>query len=164
MWSLLQEAGAVPKQLVWDNESGIGQGRLTEPAAVFAGVLGCEIRQLPPRDPESKGIVERMNRYFRQGFMPGRSFASPLDFNDQLADWLPRANARYSRTRHGRPAELFARDRDAMRPLTPVAPEFTFRSSVRLPRDYYVRVFSNDYSVDPAQSGGSWTSKQAWKR
>jgi hypothetical protein len=36
MWSLLQEAGAVPKQLVWDNESGIGQGRLTEPAAAFA--------------------------------------------------------------------------------------------------------------------------------
>jgi len=49
MWSLLQEAGAVPKQLVWDKESGIGQGRLTEPAAAFAGVLGCEIRQLPPR-------------------------------------------------------------------------------------------------------------------
>ncbi|TDL31555.1 IS21 family transposase [Arthrobacter nitrophenolicus] len=153
MWSLLQEAGAVPKQLVWDNESGIGQGRLTEPAAAFAGVLGCEIRQLPPRDPESKGMVERMNRYFRQGFMPGRTFASPLDFNDQLADWLPRANARYSRTRHGRPAELFVRDRDAMRPLTPVAPDFAFRSSVRLPRDYYVRVFSNDYSVDPGAIG-----------
>ena len=42
---MLQEAGAVPKQLVWDNESGIGQGRLTEPAAAFAGVLGCEIRR-----------------------------------------------------------------------------------------------------------------------
>ncbi|WP_156810654.1 hypothetical protein [Arthrobacter sp. FB24] len=55
----------VAQQLVWDNESGIGQGRLTEPAAAFAGVLGSEIRQLPPRDPESKGIVERMNRYFR---------------------------------------------------------------------------------------------------
>ena len=85
--------------------------------------------------------------------MPGRTFASPLDFNDQLADWLTRANARYSRTRHGRPAELFVRDRDAMRPLTPVAPAFAFRSSVRLPRDYYVRVFSNDYSVDPGAIG-----------
>jgi hypothetical protein len=56
-------------------------------------------------------------------------------------------------TRHGRPAELFVRDRDAMRPLTPVAPAFAFRSSVRLPRDYYVRVFSNDYSVDPGAIG-----------
>ncbi|KUM41136.1 DDE-type integrase/transposase/recombinase [Arthrobacter sp. EPSL27] len=115
IWSLLQEAGAVPNQLVWDNESGIGQGLLTEPAAAFAGVLGCEIRQLPPRDPQAPGMVERMNRYFRQHFMPGRAFASPLDFHAQLADWLPRANARYSRTRQGRPAELIVRDRRAMR-------------------------------------------------
>lgn len=66
---LLKHENEIPRrvaqQLVWDNESGIGQGRLTEPAAAFAGVLGSEIRQLPPRDPESKGIVERMNRYFR---------------------------------------------------------------------------------------------------
>jgi hypothetical protein len=60
---------------------------------------------LPPRNPKSKGIAERMNRYFRQGFMPGRTFASSLNFNDQLADWLPRSNARDSRTRHGRPIE-----------------------------------------------------------
>jgi hypothetical protein len=57
MWSLLQEAGAVPKQLVWDNESGIGQGQLTEPAAAFAGVLGCEIRQICDRlGPGTIGI------------------------------------------------------------------------------------------------------------
>ncbi|MDQ0674002.1 hypothetical protein QFZ36_001563 [Pseudarthrobacter siccitolerans] len=108
---------------------------------------------MPARDPESRGMVERMNCYFRQGSMPGRTFASRLDFKDQLADWLPRANARYSRTRHGRPAELFVRDRDAMQLLTPVAPAFAFRSSIRLPRDYNVRVFSNDYSVDPGAIG-----------
>ena len=28
-----------------------------------------------------------------------------------------------------------------------------FRSSIRLPRDYYVRAFSNDYSVDPTMIG-----------
>ncbi|MGG5753712.1 IS21 family transposase [Zafaria sp. Z1313] len=153
MWSLIQDAAAVPERLVWDNESGIGQGRLTDPAASFAGVLGCTIRQLPPNDPESKGMVERMNRFFRQGFMPGRTFASPGDFNEQLADWLPRANARYSRSRHGRPAELVLRDREAMRPLAPLAPETGLRKSIRLPRDYYVRVFSNDYSVDPSAIG-----------
>ncbi|MGA7205018.1 MAG: IS21 family transposase [Specibacter sp.] len=153
MWELLQEAAAVPAKLVWDNETGIGRGKLTEAASAFAGVLGTEIRLLPPRDPESKGMVERMNGFFRRGFMPGRDFTDPHDFNDQLDAWLPTANARYTRSRHGAPADLVAADRAAMRPLGPVAPEALFRKEIRLPRDYYVRVFSNDYSVDPSAIG-----------
>ena len=38
-------------------------------------------------------------------------------------------------------------------PLPPVAPEVGWRKSVRLPRDHYVRVDSNDYSVHPAVIG-----------
>ncbi|WP_416352782.1 Mu transposase domain-containing protein [Arthrobacter sp. TB 26] len=34
-----------------------------------------------------------------------------------------------------------------------VTPDTVFRNAVRLPRDYYVRVFSNDYSVDPSFIG-----------
>lgn len=153
MWSLLQEAQAVPARLLWDNEAGIGKGKLTERAASFAGTLGTEIRLLRPRDPESKGGVERMNRFFRQRFMPGRSFASPHDFNTQIEGWLPTANNRFSRARGGRPSELIAVDRAKMRPLPPVAPDTMFHNTIRLPRDYYVRVHSNDYSVDPAMIG-----------
>jgi hypothetical protein len=40
-----------------------------------------------------------------------------------------------------------------MLPLPPVAPATGWRSSLRLPRDYYVRLDSNDYSVDPAVIG-----------
>jgi hypothetical protein len=150
---LLQDAGAVPTRLTWDNESGIGRGKLTEPAAAFAGTLGTQIKLLKARDPESKGMVERMNRFFRSRFMSGRAFTSPDDFNEQLAAWLPVANNRLSRSRRGRPNDLIDIDRAAMRGLPPVAPEVMFRNSVRLPRDYYVRAFSNDYSVDPAMIG-----------
>jgi transposase len=153
MWSLVQEAGAVPARLTWDNEAGIGRGKLTEPAAAFAGTLGTQIKLLKARDPESKGMVERMNRFFRSRFMPGRRFTSPDDFNEQLAAWLPVANSRFSRSRRGRPNDLISIDRAAMRGLPPMEPEVVFRNSVRLPRDYYVRAFSNDYSVDPAMIG-----------
>jgi transposase len=153
MWSLLQEAEAVPARLIWDNETGIGRGKLTEQAAAFAGTLGTQIKLLKARDPESKGMVERMNRFFRSRFMSGRVFASPDDFNQQLSKWLPIANNRMSRSRRGRPNELISIDRAAMRGLPPVAPEVMFRNTVRLPRDYYVRAFSNDYSVDPAMIG-----------
>ena len=36
-WALLEQLGRVPRRLIWDNEPGIGRGRLTEPVAVFAG-------------------------------------------------------------------------------------------------------------------------------
>jgi transposase len=153
MWSLLQSARAVPKRLLWDNESGIGRGTLTEPPAAFAGTLGTEVKLLKARDPESKGMVERRNRFFRSSFMPGRHFASPQDFNEQMDDWMSLANARHSRSRRARPIDLIEQDRAAMRPLSPVAPDVLFRNTVRLPRDYYVRVHSNDYSVAPALIG-----------
>jgi Integrase core domain len=154
MWSLEEEASAVPTRLTQDNESGIGRGKLTEPAAAFAGTLGTQIKFLKARDPESKGMVERMNQFFRSRFMSGRTFTSPDDFNEQLAAWLPIANNRLSRSRRGRPNDLVSIDRAAMRGLPPMAPEVMFRNSVRLPRDYYVRAFSNDYSVDPTMIGG----------
>jgi hypothetical protein len=40
--------------------------------------------QLKPHDPESKGVVERANRYLVTSFLPGRQFTSPEDFNAQL--------------------------------------------------------------------------------
>jgi hypothetical protein len=39
--------------------------------------------------------------------------------------------------------------------LPPVAPVTGWRLSIRLARDHYVRVDSNDYSVDPAVIGRS---------
>ncbi len=87
MWSLLLVFGASPRTLVWDNETGIGQGRkLTAAAAAFAGTIGIKILQVRPRDPEAKGVVERANGYFETSFLPGRCFESALDFNLQLTD------------------------------------------------------------------------------
>ena len=112
-----------------------------------------EIRLLMARDPESKSMVERRSRLFRSSFMPGRSFVSPQDFNEQMDDWLPLANARQSPSRGARPIDLIEQDRTATRPLSPVAPHVLFRNTVRLSRDYNLRVLSNDYSVAPAMIG-----------
>src|SRR6478736_7980856 len=152
-WELLSQLGRVPRRLIWDNEPGIGRGKLTEPAAVFAGALATRIVLLRPRDPESKGVVERRNGFFETSFMPGRHFASPADFNAQFADWLTIANARIVRTTKARPVDLLDVDRAAMLPLPPVAPTVGWVNRVRLGRDYYVRVDSSDYSVDPAVIG-----------
>jgi len=154
MWDLLNGLGAVPKLLVWDNEAGIGQHRrLTVPARSFAGTLGTRIWQAPPRDPETKGMVERANRFLQTSFLPGRRFTGPGDFNAQLADWLPGANQRLVRATGHRPSELIHPDRAAMGPLPPIAPRPVPAGPVRLGRDYYLRAAGNDYSVDPTVIG-----------
>ena len=157
-WWLISGWTRVPKALVWDNESAVGQWRggkpqLTEPMNAFRGTLGIKVIQCRPADPEAKGLVERANGYLETSFLPGRSFASPADFNTQLTDWLVRANTRRHRTLGCRPLDRWAADRAAMVPLPPVAPVTGWRSTTRLPRDHYVRVDSNDYSVHPGAVG-----------
>jgi transposase len=155
MWSLLAtQLGAVPRRLIWDNETGIGRrNRLAAGVGEFTGALATRIHQLRAYDPESKGGVERINGYFETSFLPGRDFASPADFNTQLATWLPKANGRRVRALKARPVDLLGADQAAMLGLPPLSPTVGLRFCIRLPRDYYVRAFGNDYSVDPAAIG-----------
>ena len=157
-WQLLAQLGAVPRVLVWDGEGAVGQRRrrqtiLTEQAHGFRGVLGAKILLCDPGDPEAKGLVERANGYLETSFLPGRSFSSPADFNAQLAGWLALVNQRSRRVLGCAPSDRIEADRAAMLPLPPVAPVTGWRSSLRLPRDHYVRLDSNDYSVHPAAVG-----------
>jgi transposase len=155
MWALLSaQLGAVPRRLIWDNETGIGRrNRLAAGVGEFTGALATRIHQLKAYDPESKGGVERMNGYFETSFLPGRDFTSPADFNTQMSDWLPRANSRTVRALKARPVDLLAIDKLAMLALPPLGPPAGLVFRVRLPRDYYVRVHGNDYSVHPAAIG-----------
>jgi hypothetical protein len=153
-WELLQQLERVPRRLIWDNEPGIGRGkRPADGVAAFTGTLATTLVRLRPRDPESKGIVERRNQFFETSFMPGRTFSSPADFNTQFTDWLSIANARVVRTIKARPVDLLPVDQAAMLALPPVPPTVGWANRVRLGRDYYVRLDSSDYSVDPAVIG-----------
>jgi hypothetical protein len=153
-WELIGQLGRVPRRLIWDNEPGIGRGRRrAEGVAAFMGTLATRLVLLPPRDPESKGVVERRNGWFETSFMPGRTFASPADFNIQFIDWLTRANARVVRTIKSAPVDLIDADRAAMLPLPPIPLHLGWRNKIRLGRDYYVRLDTNDYSVDPGAIG-----------
>lgn len=150
MWELLTRFGGCPKTLLWDREAAIGgTGKPTVVAAAFAGTLATRIRLAPPKDPETKGIVERANRYLETSFLPGRSFTSPADFTTQLIEWLARANRRHVRAIGARPIDRAETDQQAMLALPRTPPATGLSSRVRLGRDYYVRVDGNDYSADP---------------
>jgi transposase len=153
-WHLFQVMGAAPRQLVWDNEGAVGGWRRGKPTLAtefenFRGALGIGVHLCRPNDPEAKGLTERNNGYFETSFLPGREFSGPADFNTQLGGWLAKANARHSRSLGCAPTARWAADRTAMVGLPPSPPVVGWTNRVRLPRDYYVRIASNDYSVDP---------------
>jgi transposase len=157
-WQLIAGLGAVPRVLVWDGEGAIGRWRagrpeLTADCQAFRGTLGAKVVVCRPADPEAKGMIERAHDYLERSFLPGRVFAGPADFNAQLTAWLALVNTRPRRALGCSPAERVTADKAAMLGLPPVAPQAGWRAQCRLPRDHYVRLDANDYSVHPAAIG-----------
>ena len=151
---VLRQFRAVPRMAVWDQEGAIGQWHgprmvFTEAFESFKGTLGMGARLCLRADPETKGIIERNNGYLETSFLPGRGFEDLSDFNRQLTAWLVKANNRIHATTKVRPAEAACEDRGAMLGFPPVLADTSWRFSTRLPRDHYVRVATNDYSVNP---------------
>lgn len=157
-WQLISGLGAVPRVLVWDGEGAIGRWRggrseLTGECQAFRGTLGAKVVICRPADPEAKGLIERAHDYLERSFLPGRGFASPAEFNGQMAQWLAVVNTRPRRALGCAPTERITADRQAMLALPPINPVTGWRSSTRLPRDHYIRLDSNDYSVHPTVMG-----------
>ena len=118
-WQHISGLGAVPRVLVWDGEGAIGRWRagrpeLTGDCQAFRGTLGAKVVVCKPADPEAKGIIERAHDYLERSFLPGRTFASPADFNTQLAGWLALVNTRPRRALGCSPAERIGADKAAM--------------------------------------------------
>ena len=154
-WQLIRGLGAVPRLLVWDGEGAVGRhpDRLTAECQAFRGTLATRVYVCQPADPEAKGLVERFHDYLERSFLPGREFTSPADFNTQMQAWIATANTRWHRRLECRPADRIGADKAAMIALPPVPPACGWHKTARLPRDYYVRLDGNDYSVDPAVIG-----------
>jgi transposase len=152
LWSL----GALPETLVWDRQAGLhaGGGRPTGEFAAFCGALRVGWYFCEPRDPQSKGCVERLQDFMEKSFEPGRQFANELDFQLQLDTWFSeRANARVHKTLRCRPIDRLAEERAVMAPLPATPPDTDRRWVLRVPPDPYLRFDTCDYSLDPRLVG-----------
>lgn len=150
----LVEIGGLPKTLVWDREGALhaGDGRPSEAFASFCGALAIGWRFCAAADPEAKGVVERSHGFLETSFEPGRSFAGPFDFQEQLDQWYRgRANIRFHRGIRARPADRLAEE--ALRALPDPLPDLDRRWVLRVPPQPYVRFDTGDYSLDPAFVG-----------
>jgi len=149
----LERLGGLPQILLWDRQAGIHGhgGRPTEAFAAFCGQLRVGWRFCEPADPQAKGAVERLQGYAETNFEPGRVFANELDFQEQLDAWFAKANARTHKTLKVRPVDRLADEQLAALPAA--MPDCARRWVTRIAPDPYLRVDTNDYSLDPTLVG-----------
>ena len=151
LWSL----GALPQTLVWDRQAGLhaSGGRPTIDFAAFCGQLRVGWHFCEARDPQAKGVVERLQDFMERSFEPGRCFANELDYQLQLDCWFSeRANPRMHKTLRARPSDRLIEERSVMAPL-PAAPDVDRRWVLRVAPDPFLRFDTCDYSLDPRLVG-----------
>lgn len=158
LWQLLASFGAVPHVLAWDSEIVAGYGEsdreeLIGKCKAFSKRLGVDFLLAEAHQQEIRELIDLTHLSLEHGFLSGRTFMSPMDFDMQLLDWLAAVNARARRRPSYAPAELLAADRQAMLELPPEPPRTGWRFWTRVGRPPLILFDSNAYSVHPALIG-----------
>ena len=84
----------VPKYVLTDNMKSVVIKRDYEGHPVwqkdyedFMKAVGFQTRLCKPRHPFTKGKVERLVRFVKDNFLPGRTFLDVTDLNRSALDW-----------------------------------------------------------------------------
>ena len=149
--------GGVPRECVYDNLRSAVARRERDvvswnPRFVqLRGHYAFHATACTPETPREKGSVEGAVRYTKTGFWPARRFRSLAELDEAYADWrdrvaLPRRHA----TGRFVVAERLAVEREALRPLPPVAFDAAGRRSSRVPLDGYLKHAGSFYRAPEA--------------
>jgi hypothetical protein len=113
----------------------------------FAGHLGFRFVAHEIGDANRSARVERPFHFIENNFLAGRTFASWDDLNEQARKWCDRVNATYKKHIRAIPRELFAVERQQLKPLPAWIPEVYRLHQRTVDTEGYVSVNSTRYSV-----------------
>jgi hypothetical protein len=113
----------------------------------FATRFGSQFVAHALGDANRSARVERPFHYIENNFYAGRSFENLNDTNAQLRAWCDRTNAMHKRTIRAKPIELFATERNSLKPLPLHIPEVYLLWKRTVDDEGYVHLHTNRYSV-----------------
>jgi hypothetical protein len=149
--------GGVAKVIKLDNlKAGIINANFYEPQYQqvyknMADYYGTLITPCRTYQPQEKGKVESGVKYVKNNFFLGRKFSDNRDLNEQLCQWLDKANARIHGTTHKQPIEVFkSEEKEELIPL-PLEEFVILIPSVRkVAKDCHI-IFDNNYYSVPSK-------------
>lgn len=116
--------GGMPAELVFDQDrllavdENYGDVIYTKEFEQFRQCMGFTVRLCRAHDPESKGRVEAVVKFFKNHFARYRKFMEPDLWNDDFLSWLVRTgNARLHGTTKKIPAEVFQQEKLFLKPV-----------------------------------------------
>lgn len=117
----------VPREILTDNMKSVVTGRDPDHRPIwnveyenFMHTIGFETRLCKPRHPYTKGAVERLVRFVKENFLPGRCFANITELNREALQWCEVQDSRYHQCVDCIPVEAHA---DQCNCITAVLPE-----------------------------------------
>jgi hypothetical protein len=126
---------------------------VSEEMKLFSGRFGFEFKAHAIGHADRSARVERPFHEVETNFYAGRTFDSLADLNVQLLAWCDRYAERFHRSYRAIPKELFAIERQALKPLPGFIPEPTDLHIRRVDVEGYVTVHTNRYWVPEALIG-----------
>ncbi|HHH31649.1 MAG TPA: IS21 family transposase [Polyangiaceae bacterium] len=150
----LKWMGGAAADCMIDNSSVIiaeGTGKDAVPAPemkALADRFGFDFIAHAVGDANRSSRVERLFWVIETNFYVGRTFADLADLNRQLLAWCERRFHMVQKRLGASPAELFAVEQPALKPLPPFIPEVYERHRRRVDIEGYVTLHTNRYSVD----------------
>lgn len=92
--------GGVPQEVLTDNMKTViiaredGKPVWNPQFEAFAAEMGFMPKVCQPRRPQTKGKVERLVRYTKENFFPGRFFRDIEDLNRQVLEWCRKVDSK----------------------------------------------------------------------
>jgi len=120
---------------------------------VFAERFGFVFKAHAIGHANRSARVERNFRYIETNFLAGRTFKDWDDLNQQALAWCDQVNAKFKRSLHAAPRELFLQEQPLLRPLPIWVPTVCQIENRIVDSRGYVSIRGNRYSVPYALIG-----------
>jgi len=119
-----EDVGGMPKELVFDQDrllavdENYGDIIFTKEFEQFRLTSGFDVYLCRKSDPESKGRIEAVVKYFKKNFAKNRMFTGIDYWNEEFEEWLDRTgNGKVHGTTKKVPAEVFKQERLFLKPV-----------------------------------------------
>lgn len=102
----------IPTRVLTDNMKSVVIGRTVDGSPIwqkdyeqFMNTVQFHTTLCKPRHPYTKGAVERLVRFVKGNFLPGRVFTDLTDLNNQITIWCSQKNNTYKKASNCIPAQ-----------------------------------------------------------